>query len=94
MTGSRTVSDTVIAAARAVYRQRLGAYGYGGQHGAKARHESALDAAVDAVAATIRAEERERIAALADAEAARGAKTGLDRISLRAFAQRLREEAP
>lgn len=42
----------------------------------------------------IRADERERIAALADAEAARGAKTGLDRISLRAFAARLRKEAP
>jgi hypothetical protein len=40
------------------------------------------------------AAERERIAVLADAEAARGAKTGLDRISLRAFAQRLRKEAP
>jgi hypothetical protein len=40
----------------------------------------------------IRAAERERIAALAEAEAARGAKTGLDRIALRAFAARLREE--
>jgi hypothetical protein len=36
-----------------------------GLAGAKARHESALDAAVQAVAATIRAEERERLAQLA-----------------------------
>lgn len=37
------------------------------------------------------AAERERIAQLADTESARGAKTGLDRIALRAFAQRLRK---
>jgi hypothetical protein len=38
--------------------------------------------------------ERERIARLALAEADRGAKSGLDRIALRAFAQRLTAEAP
>lgn len=37
--------------------------------------------------------EREGIARLAEDEAERGAKSGLDRIALRAFAQRLRGEA-
>lgn len=46
------------------------------------------------VAAAAIAAERERIARLADAEAAAGAKSGLDRIALRAFAERLRQEPP
>jgi hypothetical protein len=46
---------------------------------------------LEAAAPHIAAAERERIARLAETEAARGARTGLDRIVLRAFAGRLRD---
>lgn len=101
------VTDAVPAAAKALHADRCVSEscresGHAADELLASVHQTGIQSAdlhisrvaLEAAAPHLTAAERERCAKRAEQEALEGQKTGIDRIILRAFAARLREESP